>query len=123
MSSIVGIFMLLNFYFGPVWQDEALPCTAADLHSRVGDSCALQRRKMRGARCIAIQKTIAVIVQYSNLAARGKKCQSLIAILFLAFVFGCLPPVSRRSCSELEADPSVSLGEFYSHCRAHSNVN
>src|SRR5262247_4109118 len=60
---------------------------------------------------------------FLKLTARGKKMTKLIVILLLAFVFGCLPPVSRRSCSELEADPSVSLGEFYSHCRAHSNVN
>jgi hypothetical protein len=47
----------------------------------------------------------------------------LIALLLLAFAFGCLPPVSRRSCSELEADMSVSLAEFYSHCRAHSRTD
>ena len=58
-----------------------------------------------------------------KLTARVEKMTKLIAILLLAFAFGCLPPVSRRSCSELEADTSVSLGEFYSHCRAHSNVN
>jgi hypothetical protein len=36
--------------------------------------------------------------------------------LLLAFVSGCLPRY-RRSCSELEADMSVSLDEYYSHCR------
>jgi len=46
----------------------------------------------------------------------------LIGLLLLAFAFGCLPPVSRLSCSELETDTSVSLAEFYSHCRAHSSV-
>jgi hypothetical protein len=47
--------------------------------------------------------------------------KKLIAILFLAFASGCLPSY-HRSCNELEADMSVSLDEFYSHCRAHSNV-
>ena len=42
------------------------PCTAADLHSRMGGSCTFQRRKMLGPRCIAIQKTVAVIIQSSN---------------------------------------------------------
>src|SRR5262245_6378294 len=46
----------------------------------------------------------------------------LIALLLLTFAFGCLPAVSSRSCSELETDRSVSLDEFYSHCRGHSNI-
>jgi len=46
----------------------------------------------------------------------------LIALLLLASGCGCLQPASQRSCSELEKDPSVSLAEFYSHCRAHSSV-
>jgi len=43
--------------------------------------------------------------------------KKLIAILLLAFASGCLPPMSRRSCNDVEADMSVSLDEFYSHCR------
>src|SRR4029077_6523651 len=57
------------------------------------------------------------------LGGQGEEMTKLIAILLLAFAFGCLPPVSRRSCSELEADMSVSLAEFYSHCRAHSRTD
>jgi hypothetical protein len=52
-----------------------------------------------------------------SLSSKRKEMKKLIAILLLAFVWGCLPPVSRRSCNELEADMSVSLDEFYSHCR------
>jgi hypothetical protein len=44
--------------------------------------------------------------------------KKLIAILLFAFVSGCVPSY-RRSCNELEADMSVSLDEFYSHCRRH----
>ena len=47
----------------------------------------------------------------------------LITILFLAFAFGCLTPVSSRSCNELDIDPNVSNAEYYSHCRAHSHVD
>jgi hypothetical protein len=44
--------------------------------------------------------------------------KKLIAILLLAFAPGCVPSYGR-SCIELEADMSVSLDEFYSHCRRH----
>ena len=75
LSSIVGIFMLLNYYFGPgmarggasLAQQQTF--TAADLYSRVGGSCALQRRKDLGPGRLAIQKTVAVIIQSSNLTA------------------------------------------------------
>ena len=54
-----------------------------------------------------------------RLLNKGKEMKKLIAILLLAFTLGCLPSY-HRPCSELEADPSVSLGEFYRHCRGHS---
>ena len=57
----------------------------------------------------------------SYLLSKREEMKKLIAILLLAFASGCLP-VSHRSCNELEGDPSVSLREFYSHCRAHSSV-
>ena len=54
-----------NFHVAPLLVRRS-PCTAADLHSRMGGSCTFQRRKMVGPRCIAIQKTVAVIIQSSN---------------------------------------------------------
>jgi hypothetical protein len=53
---------------------------------------------------------------------QGEEMKKLIAILLLAFASGCLPSY-RRSCNELETDMSVSLDEFYSHCRAHSRTD
>jgi len=53
-----------------------------------------------------------------SLSSKKKEMKKLIAILLLAFASGCVPSY-RRSCNELEADMSVSLDEFYSHCRRH----
>ena len=50
------------------------------------------------------------------------RMKRLIAILLLVFASGC-PPMSRRSCNELDIDPSVSNAEYYSHCRPHSAVD
>jgi len=47
-----------------------------------------------------------------------KEMTKLIAILLFAFTSGCVASYGR-SCNELEADMSVSLDEFYSHCRRH----
>jgi len=41
LSSIVGIFMLFNYYFGGMARGGAFPCTAADFHSCVGGSYTL----------------------------------------------------------------------------------
>ena len=57
----------------------------------------------------------------SYLLSKREEMKKLIAILLLAFASGCLPTY-HRSCNELETDMSVSLDEFYSHCRAHSSV-
>ena len=57
----------------------------------------------------------------SYLLSKREEMKKLIAILLLAFASGCLPAY-HRSCNELETDMSVSLDEFYSHCRAHSSV-
>jgi hypothetical protein len=46
----------------------------------------------------------------------------LIAIFLLAFASGCLPSY-RRSCNELDIDPTVSNAEYYSHCRPHSSTD
>ena len=56
-----------------------------------------------------------------RLLSKGEEMKKLFAILLLAFASGCLPSY-HRSCNELEADMSVSLDEFYSHCRAHSSI-
>src|SRR5262245_16581865 len=58
--------LLLRAWHG---KRRRFPCTAADFHSRVGGSCALQRRKVLGPGRLAIQKTVAVIIQSSNLTA------------------------------------------------------
>src|SRR5262245_5199061 len=99
------------------------PCTAADFHSCVGSSYALQRGKVLGPGCLAIQKTGSCQNPIFKLTPQREAMTKLIGLLLHAFAFGCFPPTSHRSCVELETDPSVSLGEFYSHCRAHSNVN
>jgi hypothetical protein len=56
-----------------------------------------------------------------RLLNKGEEMKKLIAILLLAFASGCVAStgIHYRSCNELGADMSVSLDEFYSHCRGH----
>ena len=58
--------LLLRAWHG---KRRRFPRTAADFHSSVGGSYTIQRRKDLGPGRLAIQKTVAVIIQSSNLTA------------------------------------------------------
>src|SRR5262249_30815012 len=59
--------LLLRAWHG---KRRRFPCTAADFHSCVGGSYTLQRRKDLGPGRLAIQKTVAVIIQSSTWTAK-----------------------------------------------------